>query len=350
LALSKKKTFRTYMVGSFYVFDLDFLDRAMDDWKSMFPTIQPYYAVKCNPHPLIIERLVKLGAGFDCASLSEIELVKSKGSSDILYANPCKHPDDLRDAYHLGVSVTTFDSVSELQKIMRYKMDIILRIRSDDPTAKCQLGNKYGAEEYEWPELFRKVKEYDLNLVGVSFHVGSGAQNEHAYIDGVQKALRAVKISMDYGHNPKLIDIGGGFTHGKIPTKLSKTLVDYLDGFRVVAEPGRFFAEKVATLFTPVIGYKKDSVTIDESLYGAFNCRIFDHAEPVPLFEDVRPTSPKTLFGCTCDGIDVIYQSVQLPDLRIGDVIQWPNMGAYTMAATTSFNGIPFQKRQVFLK
>lgn len=336
------------MVGSYYVFDLDFLDRAMEDWNTLFPTIKPYYAVKCNPHPLIIERLVQLGAGFDCASQSEIELVHSKGSNDILFANPCKIPSDLKRAHELGVSVTTFDSVSEIEKISKYPMKVILRIRADDPTARCQLGNKYGAEEFEWDELFISAKSYKLDLVGISFHVGSGAQNESAYVDGVKKALRAAKRSMDFGFDPKIIDIGGGFTHSKIPTELSRCLIDYLDGFEVIAEPGRYFAEKVAHLFTPVIGYKHNSVTIEESLYGAFNCRLFDHAEPQPIFQDERPKTKKTLFGCTCDGIDVIYNEIDLPDLSIGDLIQWPNMGAYTMAATTSFNGIPFYKRKIF--
>jgi ornithine decarboxylase len=319
----------------------------MSDWFKLFPTIKPYYAVKCNPHPLIIERLVKLGACFDCESIAEIDLVMSKGSKDILYANPCKIPSDIKRAHELGLRRTTFDSVSEISKLPS-DWELLLRIRADDPSAICPLGNKYGAEESEWPELFSEVKRSGMNLVGISFHVGSGARNEMAYVDGVKKALRAVKMAMEYGLDPKIIDIGGGFTHGKIPTELSKCLIDYLDGFEVIAEPGRYFAEKVATLYTPVIGYKKDSVTVEESLYGAFNCRIFDHAEPVPIFEEVRPLSHKTLFGCTCDGIDVIYQQILLPELKIGELIKWPNMGAYTMAATTSFNGIPFQKRPIF--
>jgi len=336
------------MVNSYYVFDLDFLDRAMIEWKTSFPTIRPYYAVKCNPHPLIIERLVQLGAGFDCASRAEIELVLQKGSKDIIYANPCKHPSDIEYAHGLGIQLTTFDSVSELYKISKYPMDLILRIRADDPTAICPLGNKYCAEESEWDELFSTVKLLGLNLVGISFHVGSGARDEMSYVEGVKKACRAVKKAIDiYGFDPKIIDIGGGFSHGKLPTR---NIMDYLDGFDVIAEPGRYFAEKVATLYTPVIGYKKNSVTIDESLYGSFNCRLFDHAKPEPVFMDSRPLTKKTLFGCTCDGIDVIYDSIYLPELKLGDVIEWPNMGAYTMAATTSFNGISFNKRKVFLK
>ena len=212
------------MVGAYYVFDLDFLDRAMEDWNAMFPSIKPYYAVKCNPHPLIIDRLVKLGAGFDCASLAEIQLVQSKGSNDIIYANPCKIPEDLKESCRLGVGVTTFDSTSELYKISQYPMKVLLRIRADDPTARCPLGNKYGADEEDWPELFARTKSLGLELVGISFHVGSGAQNEMAYVEGVKKACRAAKLAIDFGLNPTIIDIGGGFTHGKIPSGLSNCI------------------------------------------------------------------------------------------------------------------------------
>lgn len=333
--------------ASYYTFDLDFLDKAYSDWTKVFPTIRPYYAVKCNPHPLILERLAKLGAAFDCASPAEIDLVSGLGA-DILYANPCKRPCDIRYARSKGVKRTTFDSVCELQKIAldAPDMEVILRIKADDPTAICPLGNKYGADKDKWMELISTVTRLGLNLVGISFHVGSGAQTESAYIDGAKKANDAAKMAIAMGHNPTVIDIGGGFTYGKIPSGLSSTVADHLEGFEVIAEPGRYFAEHVATLFTPVIGYKDDAVTIDESLYGAFNCRVYDHAKPVPVLPKGERTK-KTLFGCTCDGFDVIYEDIELPELKVGDVLEWPRMGAYTMAATTSFNGIPFNLREV---
>ena len=46
-----------------------------------------------------------------------------------------------------------------------------------------------------------------------------------------------------------------------------------------------------------------------------------------------------TVFGPTCDSIDVVARSVLLPKLEIGDWLYFQNMGAYTMAAASSFNG-----------
>ena len=124
--------------------------------------------------------------------------------------------------------------------------------------------------------------------------------------------------------------------------------------YELIAEPGRFFAEKVSTLFTPVIGLKGSGITISESLYGAFNCILFDHASP-KLKTCIRPDGapvagdlvPMTIFGSTCDGGDVIYKEALVPaGIQEDDWLVWEDMGAYTSAATTRFNGFPFNDRK----
>lgn len=333
---------------SYYTFTLSHLDEAYTEWVQGMKDIRPYYAVKCNPHPAILERLARLGCGFDCASPAEIQAVLDLGvsSDDILYAHPCKRPDDLVWAQTKGIKVTTVDSVSEVYKIKKYapEMHIIVRIRADDPGARCPMGNKYGSSEDQWSPLFLAVQSNELILDGISFHVGSGSSSLVAHHLAIQKALRAIQESKDYGHSPWLIDIGGGFTRGSLPKDLKA------DGYTLIAEPGRYFAEHVATLHTHVIGIKDHAYTIDDSLYGAFNCIVFDHVKPKPIVDEKRKVYPKKLFGCTCDGLDTIYDTIYLPQLSLGDEIVWPNMGAYTMAASTNFNGIPFSERNVFLK
>jgi len=59
-----------------------------------------------------------------------------------------------------------------------------------------------------------------------------------------------------------------------------------------------------------------------------------------PPCEPFSPKSAKsTVFGPTCDSIDLICKDVELPDLEIGDIVYFFNMGAYTSAAASSFNG-----------
>jgi len=54
-----------------------------------------------------------------------------------------------------------------------------------------------------------------------------------------------------------------------------------------------------------------------------------------------------TVFGPTCDSIDIISESCQLPDLAIGEWVYVENFGAYTSAAASTFNGFQ-QTRCVF--
>lgn len=341
---------------SFYVYDLKLLDQAYSEWTRTFPTITPYYAVKCNPDPEIIRRLANLGACFDCATPAEIKLVTSIGveKSRIIHANPCKRAEDI-----CGL-VTTFDSISELQKIAMespYGADLILRIRADDPDARCALGNKYGAEEEDWEDLLTVCSRLSLNLVGISFHVGSMAKNASAFVNAIQKSKKAVEAARRFGFDPKIIDIGGGFSSnnifdlGPVPSMINQALSDnFTSEFKIIAEPGRYFAEHIATLVTPVIGVKKTGVTISESLYGSFNCILFDHATPefyILNGDEKGPLVPKTMFGSTCDGGDIIFKECLLPkNIAFGHWLVWPRMGAYTSAATTNFNGIPFNNRQ----
>ena len=127
-----------------YVIDLAKVRQAYDLWTRMFPTIMPYYAVKCCPDPEVVRTLEACGAGFDCASPDEVHLAGA--SAPIIYANPCKVPDDIVKCRALGVRVTTFDSVSELEKISQLApdMELVLRIKADDPLARCPMGNKFG--------------------------------------------------------------------------------------------------------------------------------------------------------------------------------------------------------------
>ena len=47
------------------------------------------------------------------------------------------------------------------------------------------------------------------------------------------------------------------------------------------------------------------------------------------------------MFGQTCDGLDTISQSEELPELEIEDLVYAENIGAYSSASATWFNGFP---------
>ena len=50
------------------------------------------------------------------------------------------------------------------------------------------------------------------------------------------------------------------------------------------------------------------------------------------------PCYKTSVWGPTCDGIDKVCDTI-LPELDIGDLLYFDNMGAYTVCAYSSFNG-----------
>jgi ornithine decarboxylase len=320
---------------------------------------------------------------------AEIESVFAAGvdPSRIIYANPCKQSSHIKFASSNNVSIMTFDNADELFKIrlVAPTTKLVLRILTDDSKSICRFGIKFGASLSIVPHLLQTAKDLKLDVIGISFHVGSGCYDASAFADAVRLAKNAFDIGAALGFNFNILDIGGGFP-GANPSGLQfeeianliRPLIDDLfsPAVRVVAEPGRFFASAAYTLAVNIIARRvipKDVVSdnpkselenhpsfmcksyinflildyINDGMYGSFNCITFDHAVPEPrpfysgdkfLFEvsDQQPSFPCSIWGPTCDSIDLIGKNFSLPEMNIGDWVVFDRMGAYTMAAASN--------------
>jgi len=351
----------------FYVLDLGEVTALMDKWLMTLPMVHPFYAVKCNPDPALLGSLAALGSNFDCASRAEIESVLSLGVSPnrIVYANPCKQESHIKYAASVGVNLTTFDSKEELDKIRKWhsKCALLIRIKApDDSGARCPLGPKYGALPEEVTPLLQAAQTAQLNVVGVSFHIGSGATRSRAYEGAIASAKSVFEAAVRLGMpRMKILNIGGGFTAGsqfdEAATTIKSALQAYFPnepGLTVISEPGRFFAESAFTLATNIIGKRVRGdlreYWINDGIYGSMNCILYDHATitctPLACNSNHANLTCKglrayssTVFGPTCDALDTVLTGHQLPELQINDWLVFPNMGAYTAAAGSSFNG-----------
>ena len=245
----------------FYVADLGEIERQYTQFKTLLPRVRPFFAVKCNPDPAVMLVLANCGAGFDCASKAEIRLALSVGapSSDIIYANPCKQRNHIKYAATRGVDRMTFDNEDELYKIKSVNPNarLIIRILTDDSKSTCRFGVKFGASIQVVPRLLHVAKELELNVIGVSFHVGSGCFDAQAYVDAVTLARKTFDIAETFGFNFKLLDIGGGFPGNKPEglqfseiARVLRPALDELfdDSIKVIAEPGRYFVSTAYTL------------------------------------------------------------------------------------------------------
>ena len=350
----------------FYRYDLGHISQRYEEWEKAFPRIRPYYAMKANPNKRIIETLVKLGAGVDCASGKEIKLARECGAKDIIFANPCKTPHDIKT--NLDIERVTVDSESELLKmaILNPTCKILLRIRADDATARHQLGTKFGADMMDVPYLLSLAQELKLNVTGIAFHVGSASNDPGAYARAIQNSKYIRDIFPKFNMTFEMLDIGGGFC-GK--TSLSEHVVSTINWaitmyfpentVTIIAEPGRYFTESTGTLYVQVIGYKDVGKSVvyylADGVYGSFNPLLTRGDEyKITTFDVVRPPTNifmnplvemdetkllSTVFGPTCDAADCLMKDVMLPRLSIGDYLAFPMMGGYGVCGASGFNG-----------
>lgn len=250
---------------------------------------------------------------------------------------------------------------------------MVLRIVCEAEEAQCPLGKKFGCDPaIEAPKLLKIARSMNLNVIGISFHVGSGCRDYPIY----NKAIGFCKTLFDeaesLGFNMTLLDIGGGFPGDNdkniddVAQVVNQGLETYFadKNVRVIAEPGRFYVASAFTLVTNIQSKKNiyDAITddvnhimyyINDGVYGSFNCLLYDHQHVKPIFlnkpSDEEKQFSSTIWGPTCDALDQIASDIPLPNVEIGDFVIFENMGAYTIPVASPFNGFPLPKVFCFI-
>lgn len=324
------------------VLNVSEIKRVYETWHKYMPSVQPFFAVKCINHEMICRELVKYGCGFDCASVPEmVSAIKGGANTEnIIFANTNKWAQAVRDSFANGVDMFTFDSEMELRRMLDNtpegkKGRFVIRIL---PPRKAKaihvFGAKFGTNFEETKRLIRLAKELGAEIIGFSFHVGSGNGDVLAYDAAIEFVGQAAEYAKTLGFNPFLIDIGGGFisqkgirhqedamqelgivppTFEEVSKHVEAAIVKVSPHFkdskpRCIAEPGRFFANDLITVGMKVItrhivfeneddpkfseltteqeliaaGCKVKEVkyVCSDGLFGYFNNMVLDHVKP----------------------------------------------------------------------
>jgi ornithine decarboxylase len=337
-------------------------------FKEALPRVQAYYAVKANSNPEIVKTLYDIGASFDVASMPEFMIVYQYIKKlpeiqrqdyiwdKIIYANTIKRVETLQELDQYKPLVT-YDNIDELKKIKEYAplAGLVLRIRVPNTGSMVELSSKFGAHPGEAVDLILEAQKVGLVVEGISFHVGSQCNNFENYMQALQLSASIMKESESRGHKIKILDIGGGFPvkyNSKVKSfrTLARKLNTEFDrlfpaDIEILAEPGRFMVANAATLITKIIGKAaRDGKTcyyLDDGVYHTFSGIVFDHCTyPLKAFKEGE-LKVSAVFGPTCDAFDTISVAEELPELEIGDLLYAENIGAYSIASSTYFNGFP---------
>ena len=327
-------------------------------FKAAMPRVHPHYAVKANPDPRVLKTLIEEGAGFEIASIAELDLLLSLGvpAAEIYYSNPMKSRAYLEYAASKGVEWYVLDSVEELRKIVSVKADAKMYLRIDTPNigSDWPLAGKFGAHAAEIKGIIAEAAKLNADLAGVTFHVGSQCRNPQNWRVGIERAKKVFADMRRAGLNPRLLNIGGGYPvrHVKpIPSievigdVVNAAIADLPADIRVMAEPGRYLVSDAAYFVCRVVGTAtrngKRWMYWDAGMFGG----VIETTEGLRydiLTDRKGQDIPWAIAGPTCDSVDILMRDEMLPeDMQEGDFIYIPNSGAYTTAYASNFNGFP---------
>jgi ornithine decarboxylase len=353
-----------------FVVDHDQLRRNYAQFKKYLPRVQAYYAVKANPDSAIVKTFYEAGGSFDVASMPEFRIVyeyikdlPDKQRQDwiwdkIIYANPIKANETLQELNPYKPLVT-YDNYEEIQKIKKHAplAGLALRLKVPNTGAMVELSSKFGADPGEAVDLILAADKAGLVVEGLSFHVGSQTTNFQNYVAALNLAANLFKEANDRGYKKmNILDIGGGF-----PAPYDESVKPFRDlakiinreitrlfpkNIQILAEPGRFLVATAAAAVSKIIGKAvrngKLCYYIDDGVYHTFSGVIFDHCHYHLKAFKRGPAQLCSVFGPTCDALDVVSMAEQLPaDLELGDLLYSENIGAYSHASATWFNGFP---------
>ncbi|MCX7887032.1 MAG: type III PLP-dependent enzyme [Verrucomicrobiae bacterium] len=351
-----------------FVVDHEQLRRNYGTFKQHLPRVQAYYAVKANPDPKIVRTLYQAGASFDVASWPEFQIVyanirrmppKQRQAwiwDKIIYANPIKDKRTLR-LLNRYKPLVTYDNQAEIQKIKTHapQAGLILRLNVPNTGSMVELSSKFGASPAEAVDLIAAAHKAGLVVEGLSFHVGSQCTNFQNYVQALHIAHSVFREAWDRGYDKvRILDIGGGFPapydeHVRPFAELAGLLRSEIERLfpaqmEIIAEPGRFLVATAATLVVEVIGRAirngKRCYYINDGIYGTYSGVLFDHCQyRIRAFRE-GPMEICSVFGPTCDALDVVSVAERLPaDLELGEYLYSENIGAYSIASATNFNG-----------
>jgi len=319
------------------------------------------YAVKTNPHPLVLKTLAESGIeNFDVASIKEIENIRRVNPNAICsYMHTVKSRESIKESYFkYNVKAYSLDTKDELIKIIESTnhandLELFVRVAVSNEHAEIDLSKKFGALVSEACALLRLTKQY-AKKIGLSFHVGSQCMHPISYSKGISEIgniIKKTKILPDY------INVGGGFP-AVYPDLIPQSLDNYFKEIKkslnnlkleklpeIICEPGRAIVAESGSTIVRVNLRKKQKLYINDGTYGTlFDAGTPNIIFPARLIKNKKIISKKLtafdFYGPTCDSMDYMKGPFILPNnIKENDYIELGQLGAYGLTFRTQFNG-----------
>lgn len=346
-----------------YAYDIKRLHGQATKLKNSLPReIEFFYSLKANPSLGLCGLLASWGFGADVASVGEllIALAASFPPERILVGGPYKSPETFGQLDSASGAILSIDSVSELETLAERDRPFraLLRLRPDfESRAVMSMGSdsRFGIPFDRLAECRPYLFSTGVTVVG--FHVFSGSQmtDPETVIQHLRGAAELSLRAADLlGVSPEILNLGGGFgvPYGPADQELElgpiaeelRSIITIVSPARVVLELGRYLVAQSGWYLTTVVARQvhpnRQAVVVDGGTHQRSDlCGLglrTRSAPPIVLSARQSQPAPTDVLGCLCLPEDVLAESSLLPALSPGDILAFPNAGAYGLSASPS--------------
>jgi diaminopimelate decarboxylase len=359
-----------------YAYDVRRLRAQVEKLRTGLPAaVEILYSLKANASLGICDVFADTGIGADVASAGELATAVEAGfpADRIFVAGPFKSPETIEQLAELPEAILSVDSPSELQMLADRQVAnrLVLRLRPDfDSSAVVSAGRecRFGFTGDDLQSCRRTIESNGMNVIG--FHVFAGSQvlTADKVIGHLRAAFEVSRRMADLlGITPKLFNLGGGFgipyaadeaelDLGRIGDAL-QAMADQTRPVRLVIELGRFLVAQAGWYLTTVLGHQthrgRAAVVVDGGTHQRADlCGLCLRSKARPEALAASPTSSRVatdVLGCLSLPADVLAESALLPPLAPGDVVGFPNAGAYGLWSSPAlFHGSPLPAEVAF--
>lgn len=361
-----------------YVYDLDEIRQSYNLLRSALPSPSVlYYSLKANPHPYIVSFLQRRGCYAEVSSIQELTIVLKNGGDPArcLFTGPGKSNEEIEFAIRNGVIHYSVDSSNEALKVaqmaQRFNLHVrfILRINPDHSLRGPRLtmtGNasQFGMDPKLVSETFNQLRGHQsAEIAGFQIYIGTNVHNSNEMLDIILSSIQTIRnLSNKFGFNPELVLLGGGFGHPfakegeridfrPIRDDLEKALDTYFPGWHnntptIAFESGRYLVAACGMLISKIEEIKmskgKRFIILDTGIHHIGGMTGLNRTTPHTLeFKKLFHSSPKDspslqtdIVGPLCTPLDFLHRKTSLDDVKIGDIVTVPNVGAYGLTAS----------------
>lgn len=326
------------------------------------------YAVKANSNLAILRLLAEAGAGFDIVSGGELYRVLQAGGDPgkIVFSGVGKTPAEFAYALECGLRSFNCESEGELSVLDELagergqKVQIALRVNPDVDAAThpyISTGmseHKFGIDMREVESVYQYAASLpNLDVAGVSCHIGSQLLDSAPLLEAVDKVLALVDRLTASGLQIRHLDVGGGLGVAYRPQDRTPGIANYLEQLRerlaerrlhLLLEPGRSIVGEAGALLTRVLYRKqtpkKEFLIVDAAMNDLMRPALYQsHHEIIPVRKmNGDAAILADVVGPVCETGDFLAKNRQMAAANPGDLMAVMTAGAYGFSLSSNYN------------